>query len=92
MAKSSVFQAEDHGFESRTRRHSRRKLLGPTVLWVVILRDAQNLQLLLLGRHFQSHEHRPQGKVRPRHKPARGRVHIGTRFLNGITQVGFLPG
>ena len=24
--------------------------------------------------------------------PARGRAHTGTRFLNGITQVGFLPG
>jgi hypothetical protein len=23
---------------------------------------------------------------------ARGRAHTGTRFLNGITQVGFLPG
>jgi hypothetical protein len=66
----------------------KQKITGLNPVHVTTRRD-----LSKVGTMFLTHEIEVQLPNSPsRHQAARGRAHTGTRFLNGITQVGFLPG
>lgn len=71
---------------------SREKITGSNPVHVTTSRR----DLSKAGTMFLIHEIRVQllncPILRRGTEAARGRAHTGTRFLNGITQVGFLPG